>query len=105
MVVEPEHDLGETLIVGPRGHHHAYRLSGRPFGRTALELGITGLDTAYNYNKFSSRLRNAVGRSSDDLGRIPDVVLIHNPEQDPAALPGAAETMCQLQAHGMIKDS
>ncbi|WP_186382785.1 aldo/keto reductase [Amycolatopsis rhizosphaerae] len=85
----------------------------------ALNLGVSGIDTAYNYRGFTThralartaadligdftlstkvgyfpsgtgerpvhsldpdRLRAAVERSAEDLGRSPDVVFLHNPE-------------------------
>jgi pyridoxine 4-dehydrogenase len=102
----------------------------------AAELGITGLDTAFNYRGFDShrtlagiggdlldrfevttkvgffpnghsldpvRLRAAVHKSAEDLGRAPDTVLLHNPENDPSGLPAAANALRELVAEGLCQ--
>lgn len=49
-----------------------------------------------------ARLRAAVESTIDDLGRAPDVVLLHNAERDPDALPAAVDALRALQAQGLF---
>lgn len=49
------------------------------------------------------RLRAAVHKSAEDLGRAPDTVLLHNPENDPGGLPAAADALRELVAVGLCQ--
>jgi aryl-alcohol dehydrogenase-like predicted oxidoreductase len=99
----------------------------------ALDLGVTALDTAYNYGHFTShrllgevagdllsrfdistkvgffpdahdlspdRLRAAIEQSARDLGRAPDTVMLHNPEQSPGQLTAACSLLAGLRDQG-----
>ena len=118
----------------------------------ALSLGVSALDTAYNYHRFGSHrllhrvagelldqfhlstkvgffppeaggadnrhsiervaLRGALERTVADLHRVPDLVLLHNPEiallgLDPVAagemLLGACRTLSEAVANGLCR--
>ncbi|MFE2430683.1 aldo/keto reductase [Streptomyces sp. NPDC059373] len=97
---------------------------------------MTALDTAFNYNGFTShrtlariapdllpdfdlstkvgyfpdghdldpqRLREAVEQSAEDLGRIPDTVLLHNPERSPGDLAPACAALSQMRDQGLCR--
>ncbi|ACU77777.1 hypothetical protein Caci_8964 [Catenulispora acidiphila DSM 44928] len=96
---------------------------------SALEIGVTAIDTAYSYDQFTShralnaiaddllhrfeistkvgyfpdghdlspvRLRQAIERSTEELDRTPDAVLLHNPEQSPNGLLPACALLSEL---------
>jgi pyridoxine 4-dehydrogenase len=44
-----------------------------------------------------------VHRSAEDLGRAPNTVLLHNPENDPDAVPAAANMLRELLAEGLCQ--
>ncbi|MGW9346221.1 aldo/keto reductase [Nocardiopsis flavescens] len=102
--------------------------------KQALELGVTRLDTAYNYQRFTAhralaiaagpalarfnittkvgffpeghnldpeRLRRAVRQAGDDLGRVPDTVLLHNPECSIEGFEKACETLLHMRESGL----
>jgi len=46
------------------------------------------------------RLREAAERTAGDLGRVPDVLLLHNPEQSPGQFPAACQVMAGLRDEG-----
>ncbi len=99
-----------------------------------MSLGVTDLDTAASYRRFTShatladiagdllprftlstkvgyfpeghdlspqRLRTAVEQIVADLGRVPDAVLLHNPECSPDAFAPACETLEALRDEGL----
>lgn len=47
-----------------------------------------------------SLLRVAAERAAEDLGRVPDVMLLHNPEESPLQFPGACQAMAGLRDQG-----
>lgn len=49
------------------------------------------------------RLRAAVKETAEDLGRAPDTVLIHNPEQSPAGFGRACRALAWMQAEGLFR--
>jgi pyridoxine 4-dehydrogenase len=57
------------------------------------------LQTVIRRDVHSTRLRppDCAKRSSEDLGRTPDLVFLHNPERTLAGLP-TSEGRCQLAA-------
>ncbi|WP_262391194.1 aldo/keto reductase [Nocardiopsis sp. CNR-923] len=98
---------------------------------------MTGLDTAYNYQHFSShqalaaaagealdefeittkvgffpqghdlspeRLRQAVRQTVDDLGRVPDTVLLHNPECSVDGFEAACEALVRIRDDGLCRE-
>lgn len=102
----------------------------------ALDLGLTALDTAYNYQHFSghrvlaatagdlldrldistkvgffpdghnldpARLRAAVEQTVFELGRAPNTVLLHNPEQSPQAFQRACEALAAMRDDGLCQ--
>ena len=102
----------------------------------ALDLGVTALDTAYNYQRFGghralatvggdllsrfeistkvgfftdghsldpARLHAAVEQAASDLGRIPDTVLLHNPECSPGGFQRACDTISTLRDSGLCR--
>lgn len=48
------------------------------------------------------RLRAAVKETTDDLGRAPDTVLLHNPERSPAVFGRACTALAWMKAEGLI---
>nr|CEL14305.1 hypothetical protein [Kibdelosporangium sp. MJ126-NF4]CTQ88672.1 hypothetical protein [Kibdelosporangium sp. MJ126-NF4] len=108
-------------------------------------MGVRGIDTAYNYSRFTShrrlaavaadllsqftvstkvgffpddhaagqvghslepmRLRQAIERSADDLGRTPDVVFLHNPERTLSTIPTSAGGNTLVAACAVLADA
>jgi pyridoxine 4-dehydrogenase len=101
---------------------------------SALDVGVTAIDTAYSYDQFTShralsaiaddllhrfeistkvgffpdghdlspaRLRQAIERSTEELDRTPDVVLLHNPEQSPSGFLSACALLSELRDAGL----
>jgi pyridoxine 4-dehydrogenase len=50
-----------------------------------------------------ARLRAAVEQAADELGRIPDTVLLHNPECSPEGFEGACGTLTALRDAGLCR--
>jgi pyridoxine 4-dehydrogenase len=100
----------------------------------ALDLGVTVLDTAYNYRHFTShralariaedllpeftvstkvgyfpdghdlrprRLQEAAEQTATDLGRIPDTLLLHNPECSPHGFASACFALADMREKGL----
>ena len=125
------HDTERRVVLG------LYRTSlTRDLVESALDIGVTALDTAYNYAHFAShstlgritgdllahfeistkvgffpeghdtapaRLREAVERSAHELGRTPDTVLLHNPENSPDTMTDACQTLAGMRDGGLCK--
>jgi pyridoxine 4-dehydrogenase len=51
----------------------------------------------------STRLRTAVEQAVDELGRIPDTVLLHNPECSPRQFHRACGALCALRDAGLCR--
>lgn len=97
---------------------------------------MTGLDTAYNYQRFTAhralaaaagttlerfdlttkvgffpeghdldpvRLREAVRQTVNDLGRVPDTVLLHNPECSVEGFEKACEALVRMRDAGLFR--
>lgn len=108
----------------------------------ALQLGVTALDTAYNYFDFKShqtlariagdllplftistklgffpvgdnvehsldpkRLRQALEESTENLQRLPNVVLLHNPEHSLRSLEDNAAEACLIEAFIALREA
>ena len=51
----------------------------------------------------ASRLREAALRTVNELGRVPDTLLLHNPENSPAWFTSACRTMIRLRDQGICR--
>lgn len=83
-------------------HRVLARVAGDLLGEFALYTKVGffangGPAGCTQHSLSTARLREAVERSTEDLGRTPDLVFLHNPERTLAGLP-TSEGRCQLAA-------
>jgi aryl-alcohol dehydrogenase-like predicted oxidoreductase len=72
-------------------HRTLARIAGDLLGRFEISTKVGYFPDGHDLDP--ARLRQAVEQAAADLGRIPDTVLLHNPEHSPEQVPRAAEIL------------
>lgn len=87
--------------LGFASHRTLARVAGDLLGRFEISTKVGYFPGGHDLNPI--RLRRAVEQAATDLGRVPDTVLLHNPELDPGQVARAAEALAAARDEGLCR--